>query len=185
MPSEKSIKIVLQWLTSGGSPFSKISEISAGGAAEMTVPIQRGSMAILQPPRSRFMINDILGGAAPQNGNGHLHHQLGLTGHHHHHHQLAALHHHLTDTSSSNGRDGSDDNRSPSPGPRDLTLSANGTRPGQHHLPMLSHHHHLAALNAHHRLNGSDPAGEDSDSDSSGNDNHSVSSNGELRRRIV
>lgn len=26
----------------------------------ITVPVQRGSMAILQAPRSRFMINDIL-----------------------------------------------------------------------------------------------------------------------------
>lgn len=133
-------------------------------------------MAILQPPRSRFMINDILGGGGAIQANGHLHHQ--------HHHQLSSLHHHLTDTSSSNGRDGSDDNRSPSPGPRDLTLGANGPRGGHPHLPLLSHHHHhhLAALNAHHRLNGSDPTGEDSDDDdSSGNDNHSVSSNGEFR----
>lgn len=29
----------------------------------MTVPVQRGSMAILQPPRSRFMITDILAGS--------------------------------------------------------------------------------------------------------------------------
>ena len=177
MSSEKSIKIVLQWLTTGGSPFSKISALSeltaSGGATspEMTVPVQRGSMAILQPPRSRFMINDILGGGGAVQANGHLHH-----------HQLSSLHHHLTDTNSSNGRDGSDDNRSPSPGPRDLTLSGNGNRAGHPHLPLLSHHHHhhLAALNAHHRLNGSDPTGEDSDDDdSSGNDNHSVSSNGE------
>ena len=29
----------------------------------MTVPVQRNSMAVLQPPRSRFMITDILAGS--------------------------------------------------------------------------------------------------------------------------
>lgn len=47
------------------SPFlaAKISSLSE--ITGMTVPLQMqrgGSMAMLQPPRSRFMINDILGG---------------------------------------------------------------------------------------------------------------------------
>jgi hypothetical protein len=47
------------------SPFiaAKINALSE--ITGMTVPIQMqpgGSMAVLQPPRSRFMINDILGG---------------------------------------------------------------------------------------------------------------------------
>lgn len=64
--SIKSIKIVLQWHISGGSPASPAtikgtSDLMNGGG--MTVPVQRGSMAILQPPRSRFMITDILAGS--------------------------------------------------------------------------------------------------------------------------
>lgn len=72
----------------------------------MTVPIQRGSaMAVLQPPRSRFMITDILGGG----GNvGHHHHQL------HHHHMMSGH--------------GSEDGHSPSPGPRDLSVGPTGSR---------------------------------------------------------
>uniref|UniRef100_A0A182WP43 Uncharacterized protein n=1 Tax=Anopheles minimus TaxID=112268 RepID=A0A182WP43_9DIPT len=31
----------------------------------MTVPVQRNSLAVLQPPRSRFMITDILAGSGP------------------------------------------------------------------------------------------------------------------------
>lgn len=34
----------------------------------MTVPVQRGSMALLQPPRSRFMITDILAGSDRDDG---------------------------------------------------------------------------------------------------------------------
>ncbi|GAB0095821.1 hypothetical protein DMENIID0001_112510 [Sergentomyia squamirostris] len=106
----------------------------------MTVPVQRGSMAVLQPPRSRFMITDILAGSG---GGG----AAAAAALHHH-----PLHHHHGGVGG--GRDGSEDGRSPSPGPRDLSVT-----PGNRHL------HHPA---------------EDSDSDSSGPlDNHSVCSNGE------
>lgn len=80
------------------SPFTiakinSLSDISAG----MTVPIQMqrgGAMSILQPQRSKFMINDILGGAGK-----------------------------LT------SRSGTDDeDRSPSPQPRDLSLPLNAMR---------------------------------------------------------
>lgn len=64
---DDSFKIVLQWnaLMGYDSPFlaAKISSLSE--ITGMTVPLQMqrgGSMAMLQPPRSRFMINDILGG---------------------------------------------------------------------------------------------------------------------------
>ncbi|XP_055709251.1 homeobox protein B-H1-like [Phlebotomus papatasi] len=104
----------------------------------MTVPVQRGSMAVLQPPRSRFMITDILAGSGGGGG-------AAAAALHHH-----PLHHH---NSGGGGRDGSEDGRSPSPGPRDLSVT-----PGNRHL------HHPA---------------DDSDSDSSGPlDNHSVCSNG-------
>lgn len=46
------------------SPFTIAKINSLSDISGMTVPIQmqRGSMAMLQPPRSKFMINDILGG---------------------------------------------------------------------------------------------------------------------------
>lgn len=78
----KSIKIVLQWLGAGESPLNdaKIKGTSAvdllssvaatTGISGMTVPLQRGSMAMLQPPRSRFMITDILGGGGGGGGGG-------------------------------------------------------------------------------------------------------------------
>lgn len=55
---------MLQWHIPGESPFksSKINSISDLVGGGMTVPVQRGSMAVLQPPRSRFMITDILAG---------------------------------------------------------------------------------------------------------------------------
>ncbi|KAG5682708.1 hypothetical protein PVAND_012042 [Polypedilum vanderplanki] len=96
----------------------------------MTVPIQMqrgGSMAmsILQQPRSKFMINDILG------GNGKL-----------------------------TNRSGTDDeDRSPSPQPRDLSLPPNALR---------HHHHH----NLHHEDS------DDDQSDSSMLDDHSICSGG-------
>lgn len=53
-----------QWHISGESPIDKASHNSSTELltpnSDMTVPIQRGSMAIL-PSRSRFMITDILG----------------------------------------------------------------------------------------------------------------------------
>lgn len=126
----KTIKIVLQWHIPGGSPqptatikgSSAIDLAGGGGGAGggMTVPVQRGSMAILQPPRSRFMITDILAGS----GGG------------------------------VRGGDSSEHDRSPSPGPRDLSVPPN------------SRHHH-----------------DNSDSDSSGGlDDHSICSNGEYSR---
>lgn len=90
---------------------AKISSIS--DIAGMTVPLQmqRGSMAY-QPPRSKFMINDILG------GNGKLRSPA------------------------------DDDDRTPSPQPRDLSIPPN----------TLRHHN------------------DDSDSDSSMLDDHSICS---------
>ena len=119
---EKKFKIVLQWnaLMGYDSPFiaakiSSLSEITAG----MTVPIQMqrgGSMAVLQPPRSKFMIQDILG------GNGKI-------------------------------RSGTDDeDRTPSPQPRDLSLPPSSMR--------------------HHQNDDSD----DDQSDSSMLDDHSICS---------
>lgn len=104
---------MLQWHITGGSPataatIKATSDFMVGGG--MTVPIQRGSMAILQPPRSRFMINDILAGS-DGGGGGPV---SGLTGH---------------GTGSVRRSIGRDDDRSPSPqGPRDLSLP-----PGSRH----------------------------------------------------
>lgn len=87
----------------------------------MTVPMQRGSMAVL-PSRSRFMITDILGGSAAAN--------VG-----------AALHLSNRDRNE-NGR------RSPSPqSPRDLSASSANNNNHLHHLHhnlTLNHHHHLS-----------------------------------------
>lgn len=108
---------MLQWHRTGVSPISPttingISEINGGG---MTVPVQRGSMAVLQPPRSRFMITDILGGGGNVNA---------VNGHHLHHH-----HHHLHGGGGGAGNsNGSEDGRSLSPSPRDLSLP-----PGSRH----------------------------------------------------
>lgn len=53
-----------QWHITGESPIEKSPHNSSTelltSNSDMTVPIQRGSMAIL-PSRSRFMITDILG----------------------------------------------------------------------------------------------------------------------------
>lgn len=78
------------------SPLTIAKINSLSDISGMTVPIQmqRGSMAMLQPPRSKFMINDILG------GNG----------------KLATRS--CTD----------DEDRSPSPQPRDLSLPPNSMR---------------------------------------------------------
>lgn len=128
------IKIVLQWHSTGASPKSSTITstadlLSPNGVAaaardlSMTVPMQRGSMAVL-PSRSRFMINDILenGGRSPSpdnprdlsasaanNNNNHLHHlhhNLGLN--HHHLSQHNHLHRHDEDSDSSGPID--DDN---------------------------------------------------------------------------
>jgi hypothetical protein len=83
------------------SPRNPANLLSAAALSE------RGTqMSMLQPPRSRFMINDILSGAATN----------GLVGHNYHpHHHLSMMHH--------NENDG----RSPSPqGPRDLSVPPGG-----------------------------------------------------------
>jgi hypothetical protein len=77
------------------SPFIAAKINSLSEITGMTVPIQMqrgGSMAVLQPPRSRFMINDILGGGGK----------------------------HRSETD--------DDERTPSPQPRDLSLPPNSMR---------------------------------------------------------
>jgi hypothetical protein len=79
------------------SPLTIAKINSLSDISGMTVPIQMqrgGPMSILQPPRSKFMINDILG------GNGKL--------------------------TSRSGTD--DEDRSPSPQPRDLSLPPNSMR---------------------------------------------------------
>lgn len=151
-----TVKIVLQWHSSGESPTktatitSPADLLSPNGATAtaMTVPMQRGSMAVL-PSRSRFMITDILGGGAPNVG--------------------AALH--LSRERVENGR-------SPSPqSPRDLSAGAANNNNHLHHL------HHNLALNHHHHLNQHSHMHrhDDSDSDSSGGlDDNSVCSNGKL-----
>lgn len=94
-------KIVLQWnaLMGYDSPFFAAKINSLSEMTGMTVPIQMqrgGSMAVLQPPRSRFMINDILGGGGKLRSE--------------------------TD----------DDERTPSPQPRDLSIPSNSMRNHQH-----------------------------------------------------
>lgn len=60
---------MLQWYRTGGSPLSiatinTASDLTGGsGGGNMTVPLHRGSMGVLQPSRSRFMITDILAGS--------------------------------------------------------------------------------------------------------------------------
>lgn len=78
-------KIVLQWHTTGESPPNKSATIGSPadlltvGGGGMTVPIQRGSMAVL-PSRSRFMITDILGGGGGNVGAGIHTHDRGENG---------------------------------------------------------------------------------------------------------
>lgn len=151
------IKIVLQWHSSGVSPKSSTitstaellsANVAAVSGLTMTVPMQRGSMAVL-PSRSRFMINDILGGGGAAN--------VG-----------AALH--LSREHVENG------GRSPSPeNPRDLSASAANNN--NNHLHHLHHnlglnHHHLSQHNHLHRHD------EDSDSSGPLDDDNSVCSNG-------
>lgn len=121
---------------------------AAASGLTMTVPMQRGSMAVL-PSRSRFMITDILGGGGAAN--------VG-----------AALH--LSRERVENG------GRSPSPdNPRDLSASAANNN--NNHLHHLHHnlglnHHHLSQHNHLHRHD------EDSDSSGPLDDDNSVCSNG-------
>lgn len=65
-----------QWHITGESPIDKSSHNSSTELlttnSDMTVPIQRGSMAIL-PSRSRFMITDILGSGGNVSGGMHMH----------------------------------------------------------------------------------------------------------------
>ncbi|XP_058835980.1 homeobox protein B-H1-like [Topomyia yanbarensis] len=144
----------------------------------MTVPVQRNSMAVLQPPRSRFMINDILAGSQS-------HH------HHHHHHN-----HHNQGSGGGGGTDSingsSSEGRTPSPGPRDLSIvpggghpfhqGAAGLTPGaqQHHLGLHHHHlHHHHHHNNNHPDDDQDLKSDSGDSDDSGPlDSSSVCSNG-------
>lgn len=74
------------------SPFIAANISSLSDVSGMTVPIQMQRGGSIQPPRSKFMINDILG------GNGKLR----------------------------NGAD--DDDRTPSPQPRDLSIPSNSMR---------------------------------------------------------
>ncbi|XP_062538941.1 homeobox protein B-H1-like isoform X1 [Armigeres subalbatus] len=141
----------------------------------MTVPVQRNSMAVLQPPRSRFMINDILAGSQSQ--------------HHHHHHAGQ------NGSSGGGGVGGgadsingsSSEGRTPSPGPRDLSIVPGGHHLGHHHpgagglTPGAQHH---LGLHHHHHYGGhghmvDDDVKSESDSDDSGPlDSSSVCSNG-------
>lgn len=123
----KSIKIVLQWLRAGESPLTdaKIKGTSAvdllssvaatTGINGMTVPLQRGSMAMLQPPRSRFMITDILGGGGGGGGGvdsderspspqGPRDLSVGQAGRHMHHAMHHQLQHHDDSDSDSSGQ---------------------------------------------------------------------------------
>ncbi|XP_037920700.1 homeobox protein B-H1-like [Hermetia illucens] len=134
----------------------------------MTVPVQRGSMAVLQPPRSRFMINDILAGsavaaaanaaanaaAAANAGNENGHHNLNHANAMHHYHHL----HHHHGMHPHRHSDLEEEGRSPSPqGPRDLSVPP-GNNSG------------LGRTSSTH---------DDSDSDSSTQlDSHSICSNG-------
>lgn len=175
---------MLQWHIPGESPFelTKISSLSdiTGGGGGMTVPVQRNSMAVLQPPRSRFMINDILAGSQS----------------HHHHSQHPGSHQQNGNSGGGGGGGGADsingsssEGRTPSPGPRDLSIvpgghhlghhpGAGGLTPGaQHHLG-LHHHHHHHLHHGGHMVD--DDVKSESDSDDSGPlDSSSVCSNGE------
>lgn len=84
----------------------------------MTVPpMHRNTMAgLLQPPRSRFMINDILAGNAAAAAA-----------------SMLASH----NKSSDDGR------RSSSPQPRDLSMSLSGSTSQGLHQMHNSHHHHM------------------------------------------
>lgn len=168
----KAVKIVLQWHIPGESPFelTKINSLSdiTGGGGGMTVPVQRNSMAVLQPPRSRFMITDILGG-----GQSHQAHQGGGGG----------------DRGGADSVNGSSsEGRTPSPGPRDLSLmqghhlhqGPGGLTPGaQHHLGLHHHHHH------HHVVDDHDHENESDSDDSCPMDNSSVCSNGECDQFLL
>nr|XP_019558622.2 homeobox protein B-H1 [Aedes albopictus] len=143
----------------------------------MTVPVQRNSMAVLQPPRSRFMINDILAGSQS----------------HHHHSQHPGSHQQNGNGGGGGGgadsiNGSSSEGRTPSPGPRDLSIvpgghhlghhpGAGGLTPGaQHHLG-LHHHHHHHLHHGGHMVD--DDVKSESDSDDSGPlDSSSVCSNG-------
>jgi len=105
--------------------INSISEITG-----MTVPLQmqRSGSLVLQPPRSKFMINDILGGNGKIRSNA------------------------------------DDDERTPSPQPRDLSLPPNALH--HRHQQHLHHHHH------HQQNDDSD----DEHSDSSMLDDHSICS---------
>lgn len=153
----KSIKIVLQWRNSGESPISDVTikgasaiDLLAGAAAAggMTVPLQRGSMAMLQPPRSRFMINDILGGGGGGGGGA-----GGIVGG-----GVGGL---------VNGLE--NDRRSTSPqGPRDLSVPPNSRH--LHHIQQHHHHHHHHMQQQQHDDSDSDSSGQ--------LDDQSVCSNG-------
>lgn len=176
---------MLQWHIPGESPFelTKINSLSdiTGGGGGMTVPVQRNSMAVLQPPRSRFMITDILAGSQTQH-------------HHHHPNQNGGSEDRRGGGGADSVNGSSSEGRTPSPGPRDLSLMQ-----GHHHLAHLAaaHHHqgaggpgglspaaqhHLAALHHHHQQQmAGDDHDHDQDSDSDDMDNSSLCSNGECR----
>lgn len=125
-------------------------------------PMHRNTMAgLLQPPRSRFMINDILAGNAAA--------------------AAAASMSMLASHTSGGGKQSStmsDDGRHSSspPQPRDLSLTLGGNvSQGLHPMHGLSSHHHHHSSHSHNQHHMID----DSDTDSStGMDNHSISSSG-------
>ncbi|XP_058063251.1 homeobox protein B-H1-like [Anopheles bellator] len=108
----------------------------------MTVPVQRNSMAVLQPPRSRFMITDILAGSQdvvvgppgrPTAGSGPSPPATTTT-------TAATMAGPGNGSGSTNGSEG---RTTPSPGPRDLSAAggAGATVAGAHHHLLDEHDH--------------------------------------------
>lgn len=122
----------------------------------MTVPpMHRNTMAgLLQPPRSRFMINDILAGNAAAAAAA----------------SMLANHNASSKTTSTMSDDGRHSSSPPQPRDLSMTLGGNGSHPMTMGLP--HHHLHHSQQHQHHMI-------DDSDTDSStGMDNHSISSSG-------
>lgn len=130
--------------------------VTTASDLSMTVPMQRGSMAVL-PSRSRFMITDILGGGGAAN-------------------VTTALH---------LNRDNGGRSPSPQ-SPRDLSTAAtnNNHLHHLHHNIALAnhHHHHHHHLGQHGHLHRH--ADEDSDSSGPIDDDNSVCSNGKCNKNF-
>lgn len=116
--SSKSSTITSSELLSSNGVTTSPSDLS------MTVPMQRGSMAVL-PSRSRFMITDILGGSAAAN-------------------VASALH-----LSRENGRSPSP--QSPRDLSASAANNNNHLHHLHHNLALANHHHHLSQHNHLHR----------------------------------